>query len=124
MVTDGELSFVIFLYAAGEIQWTSGDASGGIDGLGGYPPQIGFNAGDGVRYAGPRNFIALNIDETEGNTGDKGVWIFRVDEATFNTPGECSYDGKLNEITTYRIILLYDYLPRPVVWFQMTSLLV
>ena len=45
MATNGVNSFVIFLYADGEIQWTTGDASGGTGGLGGTPAQVGFNAG-------------------------------------------------------------------------------
>ena len=82
LVTDGRLSFVIFLYAEGVIQWTTGSASGGTDGFGGTPAQVGFNAGDGIQYAsvpGSQTADIVNIDERRGNTGLKGVWIFRVD---------------------------------------------
>lgn len=51
LVSDSQLSFVIFLYADGLIQWTTGDASGGMNGLGGTEAQVGFNAGDGIRFA-------------------------------------------------------------------------
>ena len=40
-------SFAIFLYPQDGINWTTGDASGGKDGLGGTPAQAGINAGDG-----------------------------------------------------------------------------
>jgi len=38
---------VSFLYADGEIQWTTGDASGGSGGLGGISALAGFNTGTG-----------------------------------------------------------------------------
>ena len=81
LATDGLLSFVIFLYADGEIQWTTGDASDGINGLGGIPAQVGFDAGDGIRHAtipGSRTDAIINITQTS-NVGIPGVWIFRID---------------------------------------------
>ena len=75
------MSFVIFLYADGEIQWTTGDASNGTDGLGGIPAQVGFDAGDGIRHAtipGSRTDSIINITQTS-NVGTPGVWIFRID---------------------------------------------
>ena len=81
LATDDLLSFVIFLYADGEIQWTTGDASAGIDGLGGIPAQVGFDAGDGIRYAtipGSQTDAIINITQTS-NVGIPGVWIFRID---------------------------------------------
>ena len=84
MATDGIRSFVIFLYADGLIQWTTGDASGGSGGLGGTPAQVGYNAGDGIRFAsvpGSRTSQIINIANTS-NIAIPGVWIFRVDNAT------------------------------------------
>ena len=81
LATDGLLSFVIFLYADGEIQWTTGDASNGVNGLGGIPAQVGFDAGDGIRHAtvpGSRTDAIINITQTS-NVGIPGVWIFRID---------------------------------------------
>ena len=80
--TDGSQSFVIFLYADGEIQWTTGEASGGVNGLGGTPAQVGFNAGDGINYAAvpeSRTAEIVNITTTS-NVGVPGVWIFQVNE--------------------------------------------
>ncbi len=82
MATDGRVSFVIFLYADGLIQWTTGDASEGEGGLGGIPAQVGFNAGDGVRFAtvpGSRTPAVINITQTS-NVGVPGMWVFQVDE--------------------------------------------
>lgn len=81
LATDGLLSFVIFLYADGEIQWTTGDSTHGVNGLGGIPAQVGFDAGDGIRHAAipaSRTGAIVNITHTS-NVGIPGVWIFRVD---------------------------------------------
>ena len=84
LATDSVRSFVIFLYADGEIQWTSGDGSHGVHGLGGTPAQVGFNAGDGIRHAViPASYTdaIINITHTS-NVDIPGVWVFRVDEET------------------------------------------
>ena len=67
----------MFLYADGQIQWTTGDSSGGTNGLGGTPAQVGFNSGDGVNYAAvpeSRTQAIVNIDTTT-NVGIPGVWV-------------------------------------------------
>ena len=91
MITDEVRSFVIFNYADGEIQWTTGDASQGMNGLGGIEAQVGFNAGDGERYAnvpGSQTRDILNIDTTS-NIGIAGVWLFRVDAEEMIPPQPC-----------------------------------
>ena len=75
-------SFVIFLYADGEIQWTTGDESGGTNGLGGTEAMAGINAGDGVNSITiPGSFTPsiINISQTS-NVGNPGVWMFKVGE--------------------------------------------
>jgi len=70
------------LYADGEIQWTTGGESGGTNGTGGIPAQVGFNAGDGVNFAvvpASRTPDIINID-TRSNIGIPGVWIFQISE--------------------------------------------
>jgi hypothetical protein len=82
LMSDGTYSFVSFLYADGLIQWTTGDASGGTNGLGGTPAQGGFNAGDGARFfsiPGSQTSAILNVYNTS-NVGIPGVWTFRVDQ--------------------------------------------
>ena len=92
MITDETMSFVIFNYADGEIQWTTGDDSGGRNGLGGTEAQVGFNAGDGIRYAsvpGSQTPDIINIDTTS-NVAIAGVWIFRVDMEEMVQPPVCT----------------------------------
>ena len=82
LATDGYASFVTFLYAYGEIQWTTGDTSGGFNGLGGDEAVAGINGGDGVNYftiPGSSTPDIINIDETS-NVGIPGVWMFQVGE--------------------------------------------
>ncbi len=79
-MTDGTVSYVKFLYADGEIQWTTGDASNGINGFGGTPAQVGFDAGDGERFfsvPGSQTNEIANIASTT-NVNVPGVWTFRV----------------------------------------------
>ena len=111
LATDGLLSFVIFLYADGEIQWTTGDASEGTDGLGGTPAQVGFDAGDGIRYfAVPSSQTdeIINIADTS-NVGIPGMWIFRIDGQEV-VAGGCQIlnatDKGMNNLTSY--VLMYS----------------
>ena len=81
LITDGKCSYVTYLYADGLIQWTTGDASGGSDGLGGTPAQAGFDAGDRIRsfsIDGSLTADILDIDRTT-NVGIPGQWTYRVD---------------------------------------------
>ena len=101
--TDERRAYVIFLYADGEIQWTTGDASDGEGGFGGTPAQAGFNAGDGIRFftvPGSRTSAIINITSTS-NVNKPGVWIFRIDDERIVTAG-CSMEtsnGKADRIT-------------------------
>ena len=75
-------SFVIFLYADGRIQWTTGDADGGIGGLNGTEALAGINAGDGVNsitIPGSLTPEVINITKTS-NVDMPGVWMFKVGE--------------------------------------------
>ena len=78
-------SFVIFLYADGEVQWTTGDDSGGSDGLGGNEALAGINAGDGennITIPGSLTPGIINITQTS-NVDIPGVWIFKVGEGMY-----------------------------------------
>lgn len=89
LATDGRVSFASFLFPRGGIQWTTGDASGGISGLGGIPAQAGINAGDGLRYTSlPGSLTAeiVNIDEGS-NIMQTGLYLFRVDGVTVSSAG-------------------------------------
>ena len=76
----GNESFAIFLYADGRMHWTTGDRSGGYNGLGGTEALAGINAGDGFNsYTIPRSLTSsiIYIDGTS-NVGIPGVWMFRI----------------------------------------------
>lgn len=75
MVTDGDISFVIFLYADGLIQWLWSDDHVGN------PAEVGVNAGDGIRFfrhPDSNTLSLLNITLTS-NIDQPGVWIIRTD---------------------------------------------
>lgn len=84
LVTDGFTSYVIFLYADDLIQWTTGAASGGIDGLGGTEAQVGFNAGDratSINHPFSQTPEVLNLSEARVpyHVMTDGMLIYRVD---------------------------------------------
>ena len=76
MVTDGSLSFVIFLY--GEIQWPAAGR--------GRPALVGVNAGDGIKQLNVSESLTADIINitTTSNIGVPGVWIFQVNGDDIN----------------------------------------
>ncbi|CUH82521.1 nidogen-like domain-containing protein [Tropicibacter naphthalenivorans] len=73
-----------FQFRYEDINWTTGNASGGTDGLGGTPARAGWTAGTGVAgeffelpQSGDESGI-LALDITGGNTGLTGIWEFQV----------------------------------------------
>ena len=77
MATDGQTSFVLFLY--NEIQW--GQAS------------IGFNAGDGTRFFAFSGVLtsATREIETQSNVGMPGIYVFQVDGSSILSPDSKLY---------------------------------
>ncbi len=70
---------VEFRYA--RCEWTTGERSGGVDGLGGVEAQAGFDAGDGehfVEIPGSRDPLIHEKLCTQSNVGLAGVWRFAV----------------------------------------------
>lgn len=71
---------IVFRYES--INWTTGDASGGSNGLGGTPAHAGFTAGNGLDFFElPQSGIQsslLALDNLPGNTGVTGLWVFEV----------------------------------------------
>ncbi|WP_013320865.1 PEP-CTERM sorting domain-containing protein [Gloeothece verrucosa] len=66
----------------GGLNWTTGDASGGSNGLGGTPAQAGFDAGDGINFSAlPGSFSSyiLNLVNSS-NLIDPvaGIWSFAI----------------------------------------------
>ncbi|MGB3513543.1 MAG: nidogen-like domain-containing protein [Microcoleaceae cyanobacterium] len=66
----------------GNLQWTTGDASGGTNGLGGTPAQAGFDAGDNVNFLtlpGSRTGAVLNLQNTSNLTRQiPGLWTYSI----------------------------------------------
>ncbi|KAI0212249.1 Sushi, nidogen and EGF-like domain-containing protein 1, partial [Lamellibrachia satsuma] len=94
LITNGRHSFTTFNY--GDILWTTGVGSGGDEatGLGGIPAQVGFNAGDGLRYfsvPGSRQAAIVDV-ETTTNVGLPGRWMFRIDDVSVEAGG-CNTEG-------------------------------
>lgn len=62
------------------LQWTTGDASGGVAGLGGTPAQAGFDAGDQINHLtlpGSRTNDVLQLVNTSNvSTATPGLWTF------------------------------------------------
>jgi len=80
---------ILFRYET--INWTTGDASSGRDGLGGEPARVGYTAGDGVAtyelpISGDQNRI-LELDTTQGNTGRTGIYVYNVRNGAVFDPG-------------------------------------
>ena len=78
LATNGVQSYIIFLYADGLIQWTTGDLSGGTNGLGGNAATAGYDAGDGENFF---NILGSGTSEIIGitrtsNVDNLGMWIF------------------------------------------------
>ncbi|XP_065916685.1 uncharacterized protein [Dysidea avara] len=88
LATSRVQSFAIFLYADGEIQWTTGDRSGGDRGFYGTEALAGINAGDGINsdtIPGSLTSSIINIAQTS-NVGIPGIWMFKTCDAM-----DCDY---------------------------------
>uniref|UniRef100_A0A8C5MIE4 NIDO domain-containing protein n=1 Tax=Leptobrachium leishanense TaxID=445787 RepID=A0A8C5MIE4_9ANUR len=79
LVTDRSKTFVLFNY--GKIQWTTGTASGGVNGLGGIPAVGGVYSGDHTCFytiPGSLSPEIINIISTT-NANLPGRWAIKVD---------------------------------------------
>ncbi|MES2207492.1 MAG: nidogen-like domain-containing protein [Pseudomonadota bacterium] len=65
-----------------QLQWTTGSASEGVDGLGGVPAQAGYDAGDNTNFftlPGSRTADVLNLQHTSNVSQETpGLWTFAV----------------------------------------------
>jgi VCBS repeat-containing protein len=81
LISEGNGNFDI-QYRYGDIEWTTGGASGGSGGLGGTPARAGYSAGDGTHYyelpQSGNQAALLTLPATDGNTGIDGVDQFEV----------------------------------------------
>ena len=78
------------VYRYENINWTTGDASGGTNGLGGTPARAGYSAGDGTHYfelpQSGNQASLLSLPATIGNTGIQGVDVFQVFNGQVSPP--------------------------------------
>lgn len=85
---------IVFRYQ--DIEWSSGNASDGTDGLGGTPARAGWTAGDGSNFfelpqSGNEGQI-LSLESTLGNTGQTGMWVFEVRNGSVSAaPGDITF---------------------------------
>ena len=87
LVTDSIQTYAIFKYADDMIQWTSGDNQRNISGR---EAQVGFNSGDGVKYAsvpGSLTAAIINITKTS-NVGIPGQWVSLISSTIVTVSGK------------------------------------
>jgi nidogen-like/cadherin-like protein len=107
LISEGNGNFDIE-YRYNNIQWTTGDASGGANGLNGTSARAGYSAGDGMHYfelpqSGNQSAL-LSLPTTNGNTGIAGVDHFEVRNgevgpSTLTSTGTINFsDPDLNDI--------------------------
>eukprot|EP00002_Diphylleia_rotans_P005028 TRINITY_DN13_c0_g1_i2.p2 TRINITY_DN13_c0_g1~~TRINITY_DN13_c0_g1_i2.p2 ORF type:complete len:664 (+),score=85.47 TRINITY_DN13_c0_g1_i2:187-2178(+) len=80
ILTNEDRYYAVLYYPSNGLNWVTSGSSGF--------PQAGFNAGDGVNYFNLPNSQSANIVNVaqESNIGVPGVWLFRIDSATFENP--------------------------------------
>lgn len=79
VATSTAKTYMILLYQS--IEWTTGDASRGTDGLEGIPASAGASSGSGdgsVTLQGSGTSSVLQLP-TLTNNGEPGVFVFRID---------------------------------------------
>jgi MYXO-CTERM domain-containing protein len=69
--------------------WTTGDASGGSNGFGGTPAQVGFDAGNEIDFVQIDGSLTSDINTiacTGSNIGEPGHWLFQIRGGTVQCP--------------------------------------
>ena len=79
---------VAFSYA--DMAWTTGSASGGVDGFGGSAATVGINKGDNIEYAQIGRFDHAGIDYDGPDNNNDGVDWLDCQLFLFNTGGEAA----------------------------------
>ncbi len=87
---------IVFRYT--DVNWTTGEASAGIDGLAGQngvTAQSGFAFGQAFRFELPASgneAANLLLEDTPGNTGLDGAWVFDIRDGQFVNVGGAGND--------------------------------
>jgi len=96
LISRGDGNFdIAFRYE--NIDWVSGDASGGVNGVGGIAANAGYAIGDGSTYyelpaSGSQDSMLL-LEQAKGNTGEPGLWVFEVRNGSVTVAGNDTLDG-------------------------------
>ena len=79
-------TYLILFYR--KLQWTTGDLSGGSEGLGGTKAQVGYASGNNQNQNLPGTGTNAVLDlPYQSNIGRRGVFVLRVDQGNqCNTP--------------------------------------
>ena len=72
-------------FSYGDMQWTTGDASGGTNGFGGTPGTVGLNKGDGIYYSLLARFDHEGTDYNGPSGAPSGISFLDNQLFTFNT---------------------------------------
>ncbi len=103
---------VAFCY--GDMQWTTGDASMGINGFGGTPATVGFDKGDAVKFAQLGRFDTLGLAYDGPGGNDDGVDWLDNKSFSFNTCASNNFPpvavGSLGECNVVNMCNLNDTL--------------
>jgi Ca2+-binding RTX toxin-like protein len=89
------------VYRYEDVNWVTGDASSGTNGLGGTVARAGFSAGDGSNYyefyfSGDQNFM-LNLENTQLlGASESGVWTYHVNGGSVQGIGLENSDDTVN----------------------------
>ncbi|NIB40068.1 DUF4214 domain-containing protein [Pseudomaricurvus alkylphenolicus] len=100
LVNTGDAGDFDIIYRYEAINWVTGDASGGTNGLGGTPARAGFAAGDGINYfefffSGDEAFM-LNLERLLlAGSEEPGVWRFSVRDGRVVGVGQENVDDVL-----------------------------
>ena len=102
---------IVFRYE--NIDWTTGNASGGTGGLGGTPARAGWTNGVGSYFELPQSgdqdaLLALPV--TAGNTGVEGLWAFYVRGGEIVEEPEESTIGRIASVADrlYDLDVMWD----------------
>lgn len=99
---------IAFCY--GDMQWTTGSASSGVNGFGGTPATVGVNKGDGVNFAQVGRFNAAGA-AYNGTTNPSGVEWLDYKSFFFNTCASTNIPpiaAGLNNCDTIKVCSLND----------------
>ena len=86
ILTNGSTTLVLCLYPEERIGWTTGNAQGGVNGLGGSPAIVGVDTlTDMVRVVNSGTNQIVDVEQ-RSNVNAPGVYVFRVDGSTILQP--------------------------------------